>query len=1213
MSNLLQARSLIKELRVFFTFSVFLILISCGGGGGGANDSNEPIVLPTLKGLLSENLTINYDQLSQQIHVSINSDTANLTQLSADPTVTFNNLQYKLNLVAAGEIFYESALITVNGPEDFPIIWDVSPPLVDDVNLSIDVMADYKDTEDGAVSTHSTSYSTVVSVVRPIDITEFSAEHFNQSGVRGIRLKAVYSGNKVTANTVIGTCPYRYSRYSDLTNEPLDYVGTVTVKDAVTVNGVSTQEYEFVPTQAYYLDGNHDCDLAVSITNETGTAVSATLTRQIGHPSLKLSATRNRHDGVELSWSGLYGYEGPYYIWRMPDYVFNAYGNIDLGITGALKYELLTPDGVYGNQFFDTLPPGVTRAAYFISDPTPFGTNEIPMYVKQTDISTFQYWLLESKPEHLRQVARGRLGLGAENLVYPLDYTIATDGTITINNLLSWATTEIAYVGSQKADQFDINALNPLNEIRRSYSASVTAGLIDGSVTVNSLFDSCPPDNSCDVYVYQRDPGSVSGFSQLTNSQPGISGAVKSSIVGAAKVHTSPVIHNAPFYDYYTHSSDGLRLQLNGDGVDLLQPVNFDENDAALIGIRLINTITNEVYLYKTPISFISYDGSCYGCIYPPIRASDVFVVAPEDGFYSYQWGFLYPEFDYFVASNHVPEAVTLTAGTYGEGDPADFSSIVASQATSASYVEIKPVGSRGNGNLVNRIYRSENSGPYQLIDTVNGPLGSYQDTTVTALNLYTYYVETDAENPVTGVVQSSVSPVSNSGFLLYDVLDLSYGGDISVTFDQYKTDALAFSWTASSGASFYNVDIYQNGVLATSHTVQSTDPHYIEHKEGVLASASYEVEITPYGSYGRGVSSGLLAASINTDFSLSANRNNSWRVNLYWNPVAGAASYDYYLRVMPYGASAYGAYALAGSTAYEQAGFNADVNSSYEIYVVANFTDGSSLTSPSRTYLHDVGVELSASAGYDDWFGEPEVVLDWSYMLNMEKVEIYRNNGVYPIATLNAPSYSTYTDGTVAETTSYSYYVKVYLTDGQVFTSASDSVISGSAICGTDCSSTLPPPDPLDPGAATPVGDFSNYPTATAGNWPEDTVSVTNITVGSCVIDKLELHYKFGTFFGEPTRSGIIAWENAAGTATNCLSNAAIVLVIKTTDNRIAYIDSSVGTIPEAGAGFGWDVTGSPSWSNLIRLTPGGAPVSVEEAKAIFSNVESVAIYSVN
>ena len=114
-----------------------------------------------------------------------------------------------------------------------------------------------------------------------------------------------------------------------------------------------------------------------------------------------------------------------------------------------------------------------------------------------------------------------------------------------------------------------------------------------------------------------------------------------------------------------------------------------------------------------------------------------------------------------------------------------------------------------------------------------------------------------------------------------------------------------------------------------------------------------------------------------------------------------------------------------------------------------------------------------------------------------------------------------------------------------------------------------------------------------------------TNLRVGSCEISSFTVRYKVDNFMGEPTVNGSYAWEAAPGTPANCLPYDLVVWLKIENASKGGYGFIKLDpTVPEAGSGFGMNVTGSPNWNSLICGYDGANEIdcqTAEQAKALY------------
>ena len=89
----------------------------------------------------------------------------------------------------------------------------------------------------------------------------------------------------------------------------------------------------------------------------------------------------------------------------------------------------------------------------------------------------------------------------------------------------------------------------------------------------------------------------------------------------------------------------------------------------------------------------------------------------------------------------------------------------------------------------------------------------------------------------------------------------------------------------------------------------------------------------------------------------------------------------------------------------------------------------------------------------------------------------------------------------------------------------------------------------------------------------------------GDLNISNITVKYSISHFFGEPTRKAVMKWEGSGSIgdikwAGQLLDNDGQAIMY---NDRPVYCSYLVGTINGPGEGYGWDVTGSPSWEELF------------------------------
>ena len=98
-------------------------------------------------------------------------------------------------------------------------------------------------------------------------------------------------------------------------------------------------------------------------------------------------------------------------------------------------------------------------------------------------------------------------------------------------------------------------------------------------------------------------------------------------------------------------------------------------------------------------------------------------------------------------------------------------------------------------------------------------------------------------------------------------------------------------------------------------------------------------------------------------------------------------------------------------------------------------------------------------------------------------------------------------------------------------------------------------------------------------------TLTKTNVTHYGCDISSITVKWSFRSLLGEPIRGGSYKWEAGYGTDDDCLSYKDFI-ILKVQYNRdsnfYAWVDIDP-TVPKAGQGYAYNVSGSPSWDELF------------------------------
>ena len=100
-----------------------------------------------------------------------------------------------------------------------------------------------------------------------------------------------------------------------------------------------------------------------------------------------------------------------------------------------------------------------------------------------------------------------------------------------------------------------------------------------------------------------------------------------------------------------------------------------------------------------------------------------------------------------------------------------------------------------------------------------------------------------------------------------------------------------------------------------------------------------------------------------------------------------------------------------------------------------------------------------------------------------------------------------------------------------------------------------------------------------------------------------LEAKYNLTQFMGEPMVSGVFKWEAQPGYSPAMAPDAVMWLKVRS-GTSFAYINCAP-TVPDAGKGFGMDMTGSPDWKDVLVLEFSGSKalrtLDAKDAKAFW------------
>lgn len=117
-----------------------------------------------------------------------------------------------------------------------------------------------------------------------------------------------------------------------------------------------------------------------------------------------------------------------------------------------------------------------------------------------------------------------------------------------------------------------------------------------------------------------------------------------------------------------------------------------------------------------------------------------------------------------------------------------------------------------------------------------------------------------------------------------------------------------------------------------------------------------------------------------------------------------------------------------------------------------------------------------------------------------------------------------------------------------------------------------------------------------------EGTLTKRNFSIGKCSVSSMNVKYKVGHFFGEPTVNGAFEWS---GTSDCDLPYSTTIWLKIVHGSAYGYIRLSP-TVSDEGKGYGFNVTGSPDWDEFICGFDGSKKKSCmdeESAKALYKS----------
>ena len=310
--------------------------------------------------------------------------------------------------------------------------------------------------------------------------------------------------------------------------------------------------------------------------------------------------------------------------------------------------------------------------------------------------------------------------------------------------------------------------------------------------------------------------------------------------------------------------------------------------------------------------------------------------------------------------------------------------------------------------------YAPTMSGPSEMIEA-----GNATSTTIDGLQPNTnYYVRVRAYNymeysDMTSWVSVKTAPAIPTG------LNVVTGG----------YDALDLSWTASAGATGYQV--YGRKTTDTNFTLIQTLAGTSFHHSGLTAGTVYEYKVRAYRTDGAvnafsdysDVVSGVPEISIPSGVSAESTKYDTLTVK--WNAVAGAGGYE-----VVRSQTSTGEYVLAGtSTTNQFADSELDFNAGYYYKVRAYVMVGSTKTySDYSDYIYQY-TSLSKVNGFSVISSPFNTnFLKWTAIEGATGYEIYHYEGEYHgysfLAETTSPEYQ---HNNVTNGTEYGYYVMAY------------------------------------------------------------------------------------------------------------------------------------------------------------------------------------------